>query len=352
MMPTLPIAVRNVIPVQNVYYLLAYAWSHFRSGEEVNVDESQCPDSHNLLAMLLDGGIRRLATQGFDKGYLNFTESTPRLRGRVDIVGSHRRMTHISGRMICEFDELSADTVANQILKATCRRLSNASSELSDANRKGIRHCLGLLNDISDYRITSRSFRRVQLHRNNRQYRLLLHVCQLLYKLYLPDQQAGSRRFRDLQMDEMRMEKLFEDFILAFANRHIKADKIWAMQMKWDGDWSEESSPFVPKMRTDVTIDRPNRKTILDCKYYIQALLSNFGQDRVRSKHLYQLTAYLRNKAVEPGWESVRGILLYPTVRPSRNLDLFLQGHEVEIRFVDLAQRWEDIHESLLQILN
>ena len=58
-------------------------------------------------------------------------------------------------------------------------------------NRKSIRQCLHLLDDISDIRIGSRTFHRVQLHRNNRHYRLLLHVCRLLHELFLPGQQSG-----------------------------------------------------------------------------------------------------------------------------------------------------------------
>ena len=72
---------KTEIPIQNIYYLLAYAWDHFRSADELNVSSSQCPDVHNLLAMLLGGGIRRLATKGMDKGYREIVEETPRLRG-------------------------------------------------------------------------------------------------------------------------------------------------------------------------------------------------------------------------------------------------------------------------------
>lgn len=208
------------IPIQNIYYLLAYAWDLFRSGEELDVNESQCPDIHNLLAMLLGGGIRRLATQGMDKGYHEFTETTPRLRGRVEILASHRRMTHVSGRMICEFDELTADTLPNRILKTTCRRLMQGTSQLSKDNRKGIRHCLDLLADISDIRIESKTFHRVQLHRNNRHYRLLIHVCRLLHELFIPDQQSGSRRFRDILDEDMVMHRVFEAFVRQFASRH------------------------------------------------------------------------------------------------------------------------------------
>ena len=58
---------------------------------------------------------------------------------------------------------------------------------------------------------------------------------------------------------------------------------------------------------------RPDRKLILDCKYYQEALVSRYDALRFRSGNLYQLNAYLTNKAVEPGWENVEGMLLYPS---------------------------------------
>ena len=125
----------QIIPIQNLYYLLAYAWDDFRPGEEVDIDQSQCPDIHNLLAMLLSNGIRQLAKRGIDKGYVGYTEETPRLRGRIQLLASYRRLTHASGRMICEFDELTMDTLPNQILKATCLRLLGVSSQLTQENR-------------------------------------------------------------------------------------------------------------------------------------------------------------------------------------------------------------------------
>ena len=340
------------IPIQNVYYLLAYAWDHFRSGEEINVDQTQCPDIHNLLAMLLGGGIRRLATKGMDKGYKEFVETTPRLRGRVDILTSYRSMTHLSGRMVCEFDELTADTLPNRIIKATCRRLLQGSSQLSVDNRQNIRGCLAMLAQISDIRIESRTFHRVQLHRNNRHYRLLMHVCELLHNVYLPDQKSGGRRFRDILDEDSIMHKVFEAFVKEFAVRHCSDAKVSAMQIKWSGTWSDDVAEVLPKMRTDVTLIRPNRKTIVECKFYKEALSSYFNGKRLRSSHLYQLTAYLNNKAKDPGWEQVDGILLYPTVNYPADFSFTLLDHQIAIRSIDLAQDWPLIHQRMLTVLN
>ena len=342
------------IPIQNLYYLLAYAWDHYRPGDQIDVSHTQCPDVHNLLAMLLAGGIRRLPTTGMDKGYKQFIETTPRLRGRVDVLTSHRRMTQVTGRMICEFDELTADTLPNQILKATCRRLLNLSMQLSKENRSSIRHCVELLQDITDIRLSAASFYRIQLHRNNRHYRLLIHVCRLLHDLYLPDQHAGNRRFRNVLEDETSMHRLFEAFVRQFAIKHCGDAKVSAMKITWHGYWeaSEEARKVLPSMVTDVTLCRPQRKTILDCKFYKDALVTRHDRHRLHSAHLYQLVAYLKNKSRDIGWEDVDGILLYPAVDHHLDLSFALLGHRVAIKSIDLDQDWQAIHQRLLSVLS
>ena len=340
------------IPIQNLYYLLAYAWDHFRSGEEVDVDQTQCPDAHNLLAMLLGNGIRRLATRGVDKEYHRFTEITPRLRGRVDVLASYRRMTYVTGRMICEIDELTANTLPNQILKTTCQRLVLSTSQLSKSNRAEMRHALSLLADIDSIYIDSQVFRRYQLHRNNRHYRLLMHVCQLLHELYLPAQGSGTRRFRRFLEEEALMHRVFESFVRQFAKRHCSDAKVSAMKINWEGTWGDEVDKVLPAMQSDVTLDRPGRKTILDCKFYKEALVTRHNRHRLHSAHLYQLSAYLNNKSRDKGWQAVEGVLLYPAVNHDLDLDFTLLGHAVGIKSIDLDQSWPKIHERLLTILS
>ncbi len=342
----------STIPIQNIYYLLAYAWDHFRSGDEIDVNQSQCPDIHNLLALLLGGAIRRLATKGMDKGYIEFVETTPRLRGHIDILASYREMTHIFGRLTCEFDELTADTLPNRILKATCRRLIQAATQLTVDNRRNIRHCLDLLADISDIRIESRTFHRVNLHRNNRHYRLLMHVCRLLHDLFLPNQESGDRRFRNVLDEETVMHRVFESFVRQFAIRHCPDAKVSAMQVKWNGTWDDEVSDVLPRMRTDVTLVRADRKTILDCKFYKDALVSRHNRHRLHSSHLYQLTAYLNNKARDQGWDQVDGILLYPSVDHHLDLTFTLLDHQIAIQSIDLDQDWPVIHKRMLTVLS
>ncbi|MDZ4851689.1 MAG: hypothetical protein SGI77_20570 [Pirellulaceae bacterium] len=203
-------------------------------------------------------------------------------------------------------------------------------------------------------RLETSSFSRVQLHRNNRHYRLLIHVCRLLHDLFLPDQQTGSRRFRHVLEQETLMHRVFETFVRQFAIRHCPDAKVSAMKIKWDGysEASDEVRKVLPNMLTDVTLSRPHRKTILDCKFYKDALVTRHDRHRLHSSHLYQLVAYLKNKSLDPGWESVDGILLYPAVDHQFDLTFSLLGHQVAIKSIDLDQDWPKIHQRLLSVLS
>ncbi len=123
------------------------------------------------------------------------------------------------------------------------------------------------------------------------------------------------------------------------------------MPITWVGVWDNEVDQVLPRMLTDVTIEYPTLKTILDCKYYREALVTHNDRYRLHSAHLYQLTAYLQNKARQDGWKDVRGILLYPAVNHKLELEFELLGHQIEIRSIDLDQPWQAIHNQLLSIV-
>lgn len=341
----------NAIPIQNIYYLLAYAWKEFREGELKSVASTDCPDSVNLLAYLLGEGTIALAKCGIDKGYHTRSEDTSRLRGRFDIADSYRRALHLTGRLNCTFDELTVDTLPNQILKSTCVCLIRATNLLTKSNHTLLRSTVDLLDGVSAIRISSSLFRRVQLHRNNRKYRFLLNVCELLNNCYSPSEVSGSGRFADFLQDDVQMSRVFESFVLQFSRKHCIGADVRSMQITWDGSWDSEVAEVLPIMKTDVTIEYPDNKTILDCKFYRQALVTRYDRKRLHSNHLYQLTAYLTNQARHSGWENVRGILLYPAVNHQLSHAFELQGHSVQIESIDLDKPWRVIHDRLSGIV-
>jgi 5-methylcytosine-specific restriction enzyme subunit McrC len=53
---------------------------------------------------------------------------------------------------------------------------------------------------------------------------------------------------------------------------------------------------------------------IVECKFYRDAFQRFHDTPKFISDHLYQLFAYLKNQNAVPGWEGVRGMLLYPAM--------------------------------------
>lgn len=341
----------SLVPISNVYYLLAYAWNYFSSDDETELISEECPDSENLLAFLLARRIEQLSRRGLDRSHISSVEETPRLRGRILVAESERRFTRRAGRMICELDELSEDIHANRILRSTCDRLLQRGC-LTRKNQARVRNAREALLGVSSIRLTSRSFHRVQLHRNNRHYRLLIQVCQLLFECQIVDQKNGRHRFANFLRDENRMAGLFEQFVRNFARRHLTRASIKAEKMNWSGreSWNTDAQLAVPFMKTDLTIKTPSWKAILDCKFYLEAMT---GKDcsRFRTGHLYQLNAYLQNKRLEASWENVEGILLYPAVKQSIDTSFDLLGQPVRIATVDLVKPWQAIEAELKSVL-
>ncbi len=122
------------------------------------------------------------------------------------------------------------------------------------------------------------------------------------------------------------------------------------MQIKWSGTWDESVAKVLPIMHTDVAIEYQDRKAILDCKYYRDALVSRDGRERLHSTHLYQLR--IRSKQITcSGWNGVVGILLYPATKHRLDLAFTLLGHRFEIHSLDLDQPWPMIDARLRRIL-
>ena len=338
------------IPILNLYYLLSYAWDHFQAGEQADLSHEDCPDAANLFALLLSGGLRQLFRRSVERSYVLESDETPRVRGRIDVPVSVRRLGHRRGRLVCEYDELSRDILPNRILRTCVDRL--LAETLTTENKHALRLCQETLSDVRPMRLTAAAFHHVQFHRNNRLYRFLLNLCALIHRCLLPSEQRGHSRLQSLLHDEMKLHGLFEKFVRSFAVRHCRGAKVGAPHIAWEAEYhTPDAESVLPGMHTDLTVEWPARRVILDCKFYGDALTSHRGGSRLHSGNLYQLMAYLKNQAVKPGWETVEGILLYPAVSHALDHRYTLLGHRVRIASVDLDQPWHAVHAMLAGLL-
>lgn len=338
----------SAVPVRNVFYLLCYAWNRLAEGQLVDVSSIDRDELGDLFARMLISGVRHLLRRGLERDYLQCQEEVAGIRGRVALVETHRRFLDRHGRASCTFDELTHDTLANRILKATMRKLASVDS-LDAGNRWQLRSLMRRFGDVSDVRVTRADFSRVRLHGNNRPYHFLMSVCRLVHDCVLVDEGTGRYRVRDFLRDHHAMAKLFESFVFHFFRIERPDFEVKSDIIRWDGDSVvDPTMAYLPTMRTDICLRNSSRTVVIDAKYYSETLEEWYDAQRIHSAHLYQLVSYLKNLRPRGGADAdAEGMLLYPTVNRSLRLDYTLLGHRVRICTVDLAREWPEIDAEL-----
>lgn len=169
----------------------------------------------------------------------------------------------------------------------------------------------------------------------------------------LINEETGESKFRDFLRSERQMAALFEKFVRNFYKREQRIFRVKAERILWqDVEADEASLSMLPSMKTDVSLESKTRKLVIDTKYYGEALNSYYGHESVRSAHLYQIFAYLKNLQIQGGeCRELEGMLLYPTVGVSLDLRYRIQGHSVRVATVDLNADWQAIHKRLMSLL-
>jgi 5-methylcytosine-specific restriction enzyme subunit McrC len=340
------------IPVQNIYYLLCYAWDRLDEGRLLDVRTEDLNQIHDLLARVLGNGVRHLLRKGLDRGYVARSEVRSRITGKVGFSESIRRMLLPNAQAYCSFDEFSHNILHNRIIKATVRSLFHIDGLDSDL-KDDLAGLLVRLHEIDDVPLRGALFRGVQRHRNIQFYDFLLRVCELVCHNTLVAEETGRASFQDFLRDPRQMASLFEDFVRNFYRVEMPQFDVRREQAEWQVVPDDpEAAKYLPKMLTDVSLISSERRIIIECKYYTETLQSHYGVETIHSGHLYQLLAYLSNLAEKyPGCE-MQGVLLYPTV--SRSLDLRYCFHGIPVRVctVNLNDDWRVIHERLLAIID
>lgn len=342
-----------MISIQNVYYLLLYAWDALEDIDDAILESEPEAQVLDLLASVLNRGVDRLLRQGLDRRYVPQRETIAGIRGKLDVSATVKSDLTRRSQAVCEFDELTHDVLQNRLIKATLRHLLRTIG-IAKRLREPLRATSHRLHEVSDVSLDDTVFRRLRRLRLPQPYRLVLDVCRLLHKCLIPTSGSDEFTFRSFLRDERRMRLLFERFIRNFYRRHADGFSVDAESLRWENTTGTvEHLAFLPRMRTDVTLRRPNYSFIIDAKYYVDTLQRyRGGGPTVRSPHLYQLFAYMKNAASRAGTQTrLEGMLLYPLTTHQLSLRFQMHGHLVRVCTIDLNQHWSKIHADLLALL-
>lgn len=344
-----------MIPIRNVYYLLCYAWDSVEEARALEPAGSE--DFHrvqDLFGSILARGVLRVARKGLDRSYVNFQEELPGVRGKLELTQTLKQTALLRNRIVCTFDDLSTDVIHNQVVASTLHLLAG-HQDVDQGVKRALRLALSRMPGVSIRPITRQIFARIQLDRNRREYRFLIHLCRLLHEVRLVDPGSGQSRFVEIDRGRLEMWRVFERFVTRFYAREQTAFRVRAQsRVEWSSLKSvgPASEGRIPEMRPDVVLLGSGRRIVLDAKYAKSGGLGGEDGAKLNSSNLYQLFAYVVNReANEPEGPRHEGILLYPTVGEETRVEFLSHGHRFQARSVDLARPWRALHEQLLGTL-
>lgn len=341
------------IPIENIYYLLCYAWNKLDEKERVAVSAEDCTQLLDLLAKVLINSTRVLLKRGIDRNYINLATEFAGIKGKLDLSGTIKRQLLLKQKTICSFDEFSADILTNQILIATLYRLIRTKG-LDKQLKSEIKNLLWQFGEIAVIELNNKVFGQIKLHRNNKFYGFILNVCRLIFDNTLLSEKTGQFQFSDFTRDERKMNRLFEAFLRNFYAIEQKEYKVRRENIYWQFEADENHHlQFLPLMQTDITLENDVAKIIIDAKFYKDTLKSNYSQEKISSANLYQLFSYLLNqrKNNEKN-ETASGILIYPTITQEYDLQFKYQKHNIFIKTVNLNTNWRYIQKRLLNMIS
>ncbi len=341
------------IPIQNIYFLLCYAWDMLQEGQVVDVDQEHIETTQDLFARVLETGTTHLIKRGLDRGYVAEEVDTGSPRGKIDVSATIKRNLLTRSRVHCTVDALDYNVLHNQILKTTLGRLVRCTN-LDKKLRDRLFGLYARLHEIEEVPLSTQIFGQVVLHRNNRFYKLLLEICRLIHEGRLINEDEGTTQFRDFLRDERAMARLFERFLFSFYRKEQSEYSVSRDRIQWqDVSASPEAMSYLPTMNTDISLDSPDRKIVMDAKYYREVFQSNYCSDSIHSGNLYQLYAYVSNLAIrEDKQRAVEGILVYPTVNREVDLEYEIQGYRMRVVTVDLNLHWSGIRSHLTSLIS
>lgn len=335
-----------IIPIQNIYYLLCYAWDKLEESDRIDVSGIDSTELVDLLGKVLAGSCIRLLKQGLDRYYVEHQEEYMGVKGKLNFTATIKQNLLPQNKTICAYDEFDYNILHNQIIKTTIRKLlrvENLNNNIKDELHK----IFVKLPPISEITIRTSMFGQIRLNRNNYHYDFILKVCRLIHENLLVDEDTGIYKFRDFIRDDKAMARLFEDFVRNFYK--LESDyRVRAHQIQWQFESiTEGSESFLPVMRTDMVLEKSGRKIIIDTKFYTKPIKLNFEKKTFISENMYQLFSYLKNQEVD----NCEGILLYAAVDNDFYHQYRFNNHLISMRSINLNQDWSMIRRDLLMMV-
>lgn len=355
---------KDPIPIQNLFYMLCYAWNVLSIKDAISVSSEKITNSYNLLGRVFSYGVGKLIRQGFYRSYITNEDELSVLKGKVLISSTINNASLIKKKIYCEFDEFTSNNLLNQIIKYTLNAL--IKNNAIDSNIKNdLKKQIIYFNHIDESKPDKHNLQKLKFNKNNFIYKLLISIATILYNNTCVNENDGKTLFNDFYREE-QMQRVYELFLLNFYALHLdkKTYRVHAPKINWNIDddafeqWNDifDVEEKITDRRTDIVIENKTEKIqlIIDAKYYKDALVTayqNEGIETYRTGHINQVRGYVLDSA----FEGIKyGSLMYPTVyndKLEKGKVLPIKDAHIVMKTINLNQDWQKIETDLLNFV-
>lgn len=334
-----------MIPIQNIYYMLTYAFQVLNEQGYRDMATEQFDNVAELCSAILSKGVSIQIKRGLGREYLQKSEKLTTVKGRIEVSETIKTLSLLKQQMVCSHDDFSVNSYMNRILKMTMELLLR--SDISKTRKKELRKVLVFFGDVETMDVYSINWN-MRYNRNNQTYRMLISICYLVVKGLLQSNSDGSERLMDF-LDEQRMNRLYEKFILEYYAKEHPELTVAASQIPWVLD--DGIGTMLPVMQSDIMLSRGSDVLIIDAKYYSHTTQTQFDVHTLHSANLYQIFTYVKNKDSDFGDKPhrVSGMLLYAATDEAIQPDNVYQmsGNRISVRTLDLNSDFAGIRKQL-----
>ena len=328
--------------------MLAYAFQVLNEQGYKSIATEDFDNTAELCAAILARGISVQIKRGLGREYIPRTEALSSIRGKIGMSETIKTQAFQRRQMVCSYDDFSVDTQKNQILKSTLLLLLR--SDITKTRKKELRKLLVFFDEVNTTDLHSVNWN-MQYNKNDQNYRMLISICYLVFKGLLQTQSDGTIKLMDF-LDEQRMHRLYEKFILEYYRKEYPQITANASQISWQLD--DDMSAMLPVMQTDIMLSWEEKTLIIDAKYYAHSTQIQYERHTLHSGNMYQLFTYVKNKEAELADRphEVSGMLLY--ARTDEDIypenEYRMSGNRVEVRTLNLDMEFSKIKKQLSDI--
>ena len=277
----LSVLIRPKISIPKLLSLACYAIGkvEFRPDDFDFPDEYALPDT---LALALVSCARRAFSGGLLHGYRVQEETLPTVRGRIRFDEQLRRRFGASFPVEAQYDEFTADILANRLVKAATHRLGVMRLRSPQA-RRGLGWVADMLDGVSLQEFPPGNIPQLSFDRLNEHYRRVVELSRLILRHSAFEAGRGAVRASGLLLN---MNVVFQEFVTQSLREALGVSEYTLKSDRGSGGLTLDYMAQV-KLRPDLTWQEGG-----SCRFVGDVKYKNATGYRIPNADLYQMLAY------------------------------------------------------------